>query len=917
MYKKFNLFLGIFLFIAFLLISRCSRIEQVNVSGGKDYIRSPYGVLSKENIDYPPVLDEDNEPFDWYRNPRYVIGIMGGPEETLITRDGYLTTDFATLKFYNGENLNPIKKRVKTLKNGYLPIINIVKEQDSIKYEFEYFADIVKDVTRVPYNHYYGIPRRLVSTEIDNIINFARIKIVNNSIEKKKIDFGIGLSTENIEFIEELQANKQGPERPSKLYFDRDLKAIIGEDKFLYMVSISPDSVIAKRNGDEGILKYEFELEPSQNKIIIVKMPYFVGQEEDILAIKEADYEKHLEKTINFWEDILNNKATKLYVPEDKVLNTYKANIIFSLIGCLDIVDEHYFYHANATCYDAFWMRDCALNLRGLDIAGFNDIVEKAVLIYLDWQDEEGQFVGPRPEEWDGHGQAMWALGHHYLLTRDENYAKKVLPFLSKGMEWQWKFRKKAWDESEGLLPFLHMADNEGVRGHLVGYNLWAISGAKGATWIAEGLEQDDLYREWEKRYQEYEEILKDKCEKIFLELGVVPPAIEGLKAPAIRTGWYGDVYGIDWGNLMLVYTSGVFDPWDKMVTGSLKEWRLKTFEGIFGYPINGEESILHSYTPLYISETYVIRGEQWEALRDLYSHLVHTSSTHMASEGMNAAGRWGWGPETWTIPHGEFSGKYLSFVRDMLILEWDGCLHIGKVLSPSWLKKGSIIKFEGPTYFGEASFTMNIFESGIKLNLNPPTRNPPKNIIIHAPQNVKIVEVIKDGKPWKEFTRKNVTLPPLSKETKIEIKWEKVEDAPPLSFDRAVKDYKSNYKKMVEDPIVELVGNLEVSKTELDANELLTVSATVRNKGGAGWLEEDISLFVDNVPIMKGPKELSRGIGFTSPEDIVSFRRNEEGELRINFNCTLNPGTHEVTIGMGKESLLPPETVTVKQYMP
>lgn len=862
-------------------------------------------------------MDKEDEPFDWYRNPLYVIGVMGGPEETIVTGEGYLRTDFGTLKFYIGEDLVPIKKRVKTLKNGYLPIVNMSVKQDNIKYKFEYFADIVKGVTKVPYTHYYGIPRKLVSTEIDNIVNFAKIKIVNNGNEKKKINFGIGLGTENIVFIEELQANKQGPERPSKLYFDSDLKAFVGEGKVLYIVSLKPDSVIGEWNGDEGVLKYEFELELGESRVIIVKIPYFVGQKKDISAIEEANYENHLEKTINFWEDILNNKATIIHVPEDKVVNTYKANIIFSLIGCLDIVDGHYFYHANATCYDAFWMRDCALNLRGLDMAGFKEIAEKVVLIYLDWQDEEGQFVGPRPEEWDGHGQVMWALGHHYLMSRDKDYAEKVFPSISKGMEWQWNFRKEAWDEGEGLLPYLHMADNEGVKGHLVGYNLWAISGIKGATWIAEGMGQDDLSRKWEKRYREYEEILKDKCEKLFLELGVVPPALEGLKASSIRTGWYGDVYGIDWGNLMLVYPSGVFDPWDKMVTGSLKEWRKKTFEGIFTYPINGVESILHSYTPLYISETYTIRGDQWEATRDLYNHLVHTSATHMASEGMNAAARWGWGPDTHTMPHGEFSGKYLSLIRDMLILEWNGSLHIGKVLSPAWLKRGSTIKFDGPTYFGPTRFTIDALESGIRVTIIPPTRNPPENIVIHAPQNVKIVEVKKDSKTWKEFREDMVILPPLKEEITIEIKWEKVKDAPPLSFDRAIKDYKSNYNKMVSDPVIELVGDLQVSKTELDANELLTVSANLKNNGGAGWVEKDISLFVDNVPIKSGVKELSRGIGFTSPEDIISFRRNKEGELRISFTCNLTPGIHRVTIGIGKENILPKKTVMVKQYMP
>jgi len=912
MHKRVGLFLRIFLVGIFLIIG-CSKIEPRKDQDGKGYIRRPYGVLSRENRDLPPVVDREDEPFDWYRNPKCVIGVMGGPEETLVTEEGYLRTDFGTLKFYTGENLDPINKRVKTWKEGYLPILQMEIKRDNLNYRFEFFADTVKGITRVPYTHSFGVPGRELKTDIANLVNFAKIEIMNNSDFERKVNFGVGLGPVNIG-----PPSKQGSERPSKMSFDLGLKALIGEGKVLYMVSLQPDTVIGSRREDEGVVKYEFMIEPGKSKKIIVKMPYFIAKKEVLSTLKEANYEDHLKRTVNFWKEIFNKKATLLQVPEEKVVNAYKANIIFSLIGCLDIVDGYYFYHANATCYDAFWLRDAALNLRGLEIAGFNEIVKKVLLTsYLYWQNKEGEFVGRHPEEWDGHGQAMWALGHHYLMTRDKDYAEKVFPSVLKAMKWQWKFRKEAWDKSKGLYPYLHMADNEGVRGFLVGYNLWAISGAKGATWIAKGLNREDLAREWESRYLEYEKILKERCKEVFLQLGVVPPALEGLEAPAIIEGWYGDKYGIDWGNLMLVYPSRVFDPFGKMVEGSLKEWRKKTFEGIFTYPINGVESILHSYTPLYISETYTIRGDQWEATRDLYNHLVHTSATHMASEGMNAAARWGWDPETHTMPHGEFSGKYLSLIRDMLILEWNGSLHIGKVLSPAWLKKGSTIKFNGPTYFGKTSFKIDVLGSRMILTLKPPTRNPPKNIVIHLPWNVETVGVKKDGKPWKNFTKDEVILPPLEKRTMVEIKWKKVGDAPALSFERAVKDYKANYNKMVKEPEITLVGSLEVSTTEVEANEPFTISATIENTGGAGWVDEDIKLFIDDVPIKSNPKELSRGIGFNSPRGIISFRKNEGGKLPVSFTAKHTPGPHKVTIGIGKGNKLPPKVVTVKQFRP
>ncbi|MFO7891664.1 MAG: hypothetical protein R6V04_15155 [bacterium] len=867
------------------------------------YIRRPYGVLARENADYQPVHDPPVEPFDWYRNSRYTIGVLGGPEETLVTAEGYLRTDFGTLKFYTGNELTPLKKRIKTLKKDYMPVVEMKIKENNITYLFEYFADVVDGVAKIPYSHTYGVPSRTIDTEIDNLISFAKIEIVNESADPQEIIFSVGLGPENIG-----EPSKQGP---GTVVFDPEKNTLIGQTHSLYSVSVSPDTVIGRWKSDEGVLQYRLSLASHQKQTLIIKIPYFTAQLKDSERIQAADYEQHLKKTIKFWDDFLAERTTRIQIPEEKVENAYKANLIFSLIGCLDIVEGLYFYHANPTIYDRFWLRDSAINVRGLDLAGCNDIVEKVLYTYLDWQKEDGEFVGRHPNQWDGHGQALWALGHHYLVTEDKDYARKVSPSVLKAMEWQWEFRKQAWEEAEGLLPYLYMGDNEGVKGHLVGYNLWAISGAKGAVWLAKGLGKNKTAEQWKQRYKEYENILKQKCKIVFNELGVIPPTLEGLQAPAIRTGWYGDVYGIDWGNLIPVYPSGVFDPWDTMVTASLKEWRKKTFEGIFSYPMGGVESLIHSYTPLFISETYVIRGQQLEAVKDLYSHLVHTSATHMASEGMNAAGRWGWSPVTETMPHGEFSGKYLSFLRDMLILEWNGNVHVGKALSPAWMEPGSVIEFSGITYFGDTDISLKMLRNGMKARIHPPLRSFSGNIILHIPDNYSVSEVRRNGKIWDNIQDNTIIFPPGENRFSVEVAWEKTESAPPLSFQRAVKDYQSNYAKMVQDPDLQLVGPLKISKKKIKADERFTVSAVIKNKGGAGYPQEDICLYINGYPVQSEPRELSRGIGFNSPSDIISFNRNEEGTVQISFTLTYAPGEHTVTIGLG-DTLLPSQTIRI-----
>lgn len=885
-----------------------------------DYMRHPYGVLPRDHQHVTPVRDNPEEPFDWYRNPRCVIGVYGGPEETLITGDGAVVTDFATLRFYGCEERTPISKRVKTFHKGYLPLVRMDVERDGIRYESEYFTGVVNGMEPVSYSHTYGLSNRTLETTVENMVNFLQLAIHNSSDSVKEVNFGVGILAEGIPEPPEvgiLSPPKKIPGLAKSMGYHSGKRMVTGNGKMLCTVSGQPAVIDTLGETGELILHYRVKLKPGERQQLHVKLPYFLAPEKDGLVLQNADYDRHRRNTIEFWEGLLKRKASVVEVGESKVENTYKAGIIYSLIDCLDILDGKYFFHDNPTIYDKFWIRGSALNFRGMELAGFGDVVGKALMIYLDWQADDGEFVGKHPKQWDGHGQAMWALGHHFSYSGDTTFARKVFPAVRRGMEWQWQFRKDAWEESGGLMPNLHMEDDEGVHGHLVGYNLWAIAGAKGAIALAKGVGEGELAHQWEERTREYERILVQRCQEVFQDLGVVPPALEGLEAKAIRSGWYGGRYGLDWGNMMLVYPSEVFHPQSEMVTGSVNRWRQMTFEGVMTYPQGGRESYLHSYTPFYISETYIHRDDQWEATRDLYNHLVHSSSTHMAAEGMNAAGRWGWIPETPAMPHGEFSGKYLSLIRDFLAVEWKDTLHIARALSPGWLDPGNTLHFKGPTSFGPMEYTMTLQESGMNIRFEPQFRKAPKSVVVHAPQHTEITGVTINGEEISRYEERSVSLDSPGREMVINVQWRVRENPPALSYSRAVEDYLLNYRKMVKEPSLELQDNWSLSTSEPDTGEECIVSATVINSGGAGFPTDTVALFVNGERIKSAPRELKRGIGFDSPAGIISFRPNREGKVTVTFPVTWEePGTYEVSVGLGRGGdyrKLAPKTVVVK----
>jgi hypothetical protein len=368
--------------------------------------------------------------------------------------------------------------------------------------------------------------------------------------------------------------------------------------------------------------------------------------------------------------------------------------------------------------------------------------------------------VGAQASEYDSNGEALWAIGQYVQFTHDTAFAKTILPSLKTAMTWQWNYRKANWANSGGLYPVNQIGDDEEVKGHIVGFDLWAISGAEGAVTVARQAGDTADATLWSHRATQFAQILKQKLAPAFRQLHVVPPATEGISAQGLEDAWYGDVYGIDWGNLGLVWPSGVFAPDDPMVTSSLKVWQNKVFEGIFTYPAGGNESQLHSYAPLSIPETYTRAGDQWQAVQYLYDTLVHTSAMGMASEGMNAAGRWGWSPSTYTMPHNQFSAEYAAMVHDMLAYAGeDGSLHLASVYSPAWTQPGQQITFSGPTAFGLTSYAITMTGDSMVMRLAPPTRNRPRSIVVHTPQDTGITSVT--GAPGVTASGDQITLPP------------------------------------------------------------------------------------------------------------------------------------------------------------
>ncbi|MHB1544022.1 MAG: hypothetical protein ACYCS1_02005 [Gammaproteobacteria bacterium] len=871
------------------------------------YVRQPYGVRSHAEAGLRPVIDPSSEPFDWYRYPRTIIGVYGGPEQALITPRGFVRNDFGTLGLLIGRHDRPMNQRIKTLFDGWLPIVEASFERAGIRYHVEYFASTVHGLARVPYTIQYGVDKLHLTAPVQNMVTFVKYQVTNTSNRSRTVRLTLALGHRAL-FKKRYQVFRS-PSRPRQVTFQAPDRAWVGTGKLLYAVSRQPTRVIG---GPQDRLKYHFRLKPFGRQTLVVKIPYFVARASDAGLLSRAHYARYRMTTIAFWKHLIS-KATKISVDEPRVVNTYRASLVLLLMDSLHRVGGRDFTHANFDIYDRFFMRDTAFNMKALIDAGYTRIARASMLSQLPFYQYPNGMFQSQAHEYDGNGEALWMMGEYVRHTHDLAFARRVFPMIQRSMAWQWHFRRAHWAHSGGLYPALEMPDDEEVRGHIVGYDLFAIAGARAAASIACALHQTRLCLLWRKRSEQYARILRCKITPAFDALGVVPPAIEGMRAKGFVDGWYGKHYGIDWGNLEIVWPSEVLGPFNRMVAPSLRTWRERSFEGEITYPADGREDFLHSYLSLLLLETYIRRNSDWHALQSLYSALVHTTATHMAAEGMNAAARWGWNAKSLTLPHDQFAAQYISSLRDVMAFALHGNLYVANVLSPIWLAHGHRVRFAGETRFGYLSFRAERRRHMFTVLMHPPSLGTERRIYVHVPRNDAIVSV-QGVRHWSIDERRNAVIlkDPGVGVIRLRIGVRERYPAPAFSFARAVSDYELNYHKMLE-PVSVTLSHLHLATTRIEAGHPITVSATLTNRGGAGTVTTPIRLLVNGRTVASHPPQIARGIGFTTPARIISFGHHPEGVVEVSLTTRIPvPGRYTVTLELGSCAPLPAQLLEV-----
>jgi hypothetical protein len=376
----------------------------------------------------------------------------------------------------------------------------------------------------------------------------------------------------------------------------------------------------------------------------------------------------------------------QIAVPEAKVVDTYRASIA-------EMLDSRYqmptgwVQGSNKLQYQAFWIRDAALETQALDLAGLHTQAAQNLAFMDTFQQPDGLFIS-RVDQYDGLGQALWALDEHAQLTQDPAYAAAQLPRIEAAVGW---LSTVTASDSLGLLPPGNPKDDELAYGHITGDNLWAAAGLRSAIADAKLAGRADLAAAWQTVDDRFEASLDRAIAAALARAGHIPPVLDAAG-------------GQDWGNYYAAYPVQVLSATSPAVKATMAWARAHMVQGLPTYD-NGRS--LHDYLGFSVFQTELAAGDATAAVAGLYSELVHTTSTD---------GGWEWdiapfgyrGSPVDMSPHGTFAGDYVALLRDLLVREeTDGTIDLLAGASPAWLGPGQHIAVTGAaTDRGVLSFT-------------------------------------------------------------------------------------------------------------------------------------------------------------------------------------------------------------------
>lgn len=494
----------------------------------------------------------------------------------------------------------------------------------------------------------------------------------------------------------------------------------IGSDLF----NLGPGATSEQRNLTDargfahGVLRYKFNIEPWEEAEFLAFFPVHERQTPNPqrvapklfavpqLQMRQPDshyYSRAKASTTLAWRELLDG-GMRISLPHRELQASWEANRAHLLA-----LHDGNVITPGPDLYHSFWLRDAAYMTYALSICGYQEAAAQLLRGLLAWQRRNGAFVSHNGE-WDGSGQAIWAIERHLALHPDPALRQELLPAVKRARRWIVRMLRASED---GLMPPGISSEHLGPPDRYYWDSLWSLAGLISANKL--------LGRHRERGRGPVARLsasLRKALEKDRQALGdYIVPAAPGRK---IDLGMVGSLVG--WFPLGLL-PSNEDEPFGPQTLAALEASHF--YDGALF--VNTGHSGWGTYLNMRIAGCKLNLGldGSWQLMKWLLDHASPTYNWPEAIHPHSKGGSAGDGHHGWA------SAEWLMLVQAMLFrTSDDGVLTITPCLPVEWLEAPGKIEVErAPTPLGALSYAIEWDAGGssIRLEMSPEWHTPPR----------------------------------------------------------------------------------------------------------------------------------------------------------------------------------------------
>ncbi len=375
-----------------------------------------------------------------------------------------------------------------------------------------------------------------------------------------------------------------------------------------------------------------------------------------------------------------------------------------------------------AVNYPVFWMRDCVIVMRALDLMGRSDLgrIGNDYLAPL-------LFSGGFGAESDAPGEGIWSLVQHAVITNDTDWLSSVFSHIEKRAELlisMMNTDKTLRHDSADIMPrhrdnpeaslLCHPSEKGLIHGRMDWHspdfyiNSWAYAGLVHASRAADLVGERDKTDTWFRLAEQ-------------LESGVKKYLLSSFGNPRDA--------------VITPYPCGLLAE-DPVLAEAFRKWFCSTRLSKTGQRI--AERLWTYFEAAQIHNAFILglRNEAWTCLsgmlsdsaaRGVSAYIEGTPSGNEFLPYGRPDGLNGWlDPENalgGNMPHNWTTAELINCIRDMFVLEKNGELLLGIGVPEAWLVPGNTFGVQNmPTSYGTVSYTAAVRKNGeIEIDYDGP----------------------------------------------------------------------------------------------------------------------------------------------------------------------------------------------------